>query len=112
VINIHNKLNLDVEVDHALSLEFDDSEGVVISTYISIPGDDEPNEVDTPFERLIEECLELYKFDSDYQKLYCVAHELARFSEKLREIAQAVEDSTLVEDLFKVDMNDLPEVEV
>lgn len=112
MINIHNKLNFDLEVDHALSLEFDDSDGVVISTYVSIPGDDEPNEVDTPFERLIEECLELHKFDSDYQKLYCVAHELTRFAEKLREAAQSVEDATLVGDMFKVDMNDLPEVEV
>jgi len=100
VINIHTKVNFDLELDHAVSLEFSDDDGVILSSYISLFHDDDYQEIETPLSRLIEECLELNKFDADYQTLYCISHELNRFAEKLRDTAQQMEDSVLVEDLF------------
>jgi len=112
VINFHTPVLLDIELDHALSLDFDDDEGIVITTFLAQNKDDEGAEVDTPLSLLIDEVIDLFQFDADFQSLYCIAHELDRLTEKVRDTAQRMEDTTLVEDLFNVDPDDLPEVDV
>jgi hypothetical protein len=111
VISEHTSLIFDIELDYSLSLDFTDDHGVVFTAFIAGYGDDEPQEVETRLERLIDETIELNKFDGDYQQLYCIAHELDRCSERLREVAGQMEDSTQIEDLFDVDLDDLPEVD-
>lgn len=105
-------LDFNLEIEHSLSLDFVDDEGVVITTYVSLYQDDDPQEVDTPLEIILDETLSLCKFSADYQRLYCVAHELERHAEKLREVAQQIEDGNMIQDLFNVDPDDLPEVYV
>lgn len=107
----HNSVKFDIEMDHALSLDFDDDDGVIITTYLTTNGDDEAEEVDTKLSTLVDECLEFYKFDGNYQTLYCIIHEMERLTGILRDTAQKMEDNTLIEDLFDVDMDDLPEVD-
>jgi len=108
----HDTLEFNLELEHSLSLDFEDDEGVIITTYVALYPDDFAQEVDTPLGTILEETLSLCKFDSDYKRLYCVAHELQRHAEKLREVAQQIEDGNMIQDLFNVDPNDLPEVYV
>jgi len=111
VIHDHTSLKFDIEMDYSCSIGFSEEHGVVFTAYILGYGDDEPEEVETRLERLIDEAVELNKFDSDYQQLYCIAHELDRCSERLRTVANQMEDSTQIQDLFDVDPDDLPEVD-
>ena len=111
MISEHTSLNFDIELDYSCTLDFNEEHGVVFTAYILGYGDDEPQEVETRLSRLIDEAVELYKFDGDYQQLYFIAHELHRYAERLRDVAGHMEDSTQIEDLFDVDPDDLPEVD-
>lgn len=111
MISEHTSLNFDIELDYSCALDFNEEHGVVFTAYILGYGDDEPQEVETQLNRLIDETVELNKFDGDYQQLYCIAHELDRYAERLRDVAGQMEDSTQIEDLFDVDPDDLPEVD-
>lgn len=111
MIKDHSSLRFDIELDYSCDISFDDEKGVIFTAYVLGYGDDEPEEVETRLERLIDEAIELNKFDSDYQNLYCIAHELDRCSERLRTVANQMEDSTQIKDLFDVDPEDLLKVD-
>lgn len=111
MISEHTSLNFDIELDYSCTLDFKEEHGVVFTSYILGYGDDEPQEVETRLNRLIDETIELLKFDGDYNQLHCIAHELNRCAERLRVVAGHMEDSTQIEDLFDVDPDDLPEVD-
>jgi len=99
-------IKLDLEMDLASSLEFSEKSGLSVVSYLLNPSLDDTealDEVNTPFKDLIDECLEVGKFTKDYQSLYCIAHELNRFSEQFREVAANMEDSVLILDLFDID---------
>lgn len=104
-------LNFDIDLFYSCSLEFSDNNGAVFTSYILGYGDDEPTEVETRLERLIDESIEVNKFEGNYNQLHCLAHELDRCSERLRQTANHLEDSTQIEDLFDIDTDDLPEVD-
>ena len=99
------------ELDLCPTLDFDSEEGLVLDCAVYNPLTDEPDEIEFSFEGLVDLTIEVGRFSQDYNTLYCIAHELNRHAERLRTIASGMEDSTQIEDLFKVDVNDLPEVD-
>jgi len=81
-----------VDVD----LEVDDDGQLAIVIDLTVDEFDEIT-IKRPLFEIVEGLLE----DNDYQMLYTVANELVRESERLREKAQRIEDSTAnVSDLF------------
>ena len=107
----HHTLYFDVEVDYSCTLDFDDGEGLVFTSYHAALGDDDPEETITSVSGLVDTAIESAKFSHDYTTMYCMAHESTRFAEQMTDIAHQMEDDTLIEDLFNVDINDLPEVD-
>lgn len=87
-----------IEVGHEIS--FDEDVGLQIVSLIFAPGDDDPEEVKVPVAELVDDVVDLCKMDHDYSYLYCVAHELTRFGEILRDTASRMEDAYLAEDMF------------
>jgi hypothetical protein len=84
-------------VDVDLEVDEDGQLAVVIDLTV-----DEFDEI--TIKRPLFEIVEGLLDDSDYQMLYTVANELVRESERLREKAQRIEDSTAnVSDLFDAD---------
>lgn len=84
-----------VDVD----IEVDDDGQLAIVIDFTVDEFDEIT-IKRPIFEIIEGLLE----DNDYQMLYTVANELVRESERLREKAQRIEDSTNnVSDLFDAD---------
>jgi hypothetical protein len=84
-----------VDVD----LEVDDDGQLAIVIDLTVDEFDEIT-IKRPLFEIVEGLLE----DNDYQMLYTVANELVRESERLREKAQRIEDSTAnVSDLFDAD---------
>lgn len=84
-----------VDVD----LEVDDDGQLAIVIDLTVDEFDEIT-IKRPLFEIVEGLLD----DSDYQMLYTVANELVRESERLREKAQRIEDSTAnVSDLFDAD---------
>jgi|11BtaG_2_1085332.scaffolds.fasta_scaffold22851_1 hypothetical protein len=84
-----------VDVD----LEVDDDGQLAVVIDLTVDEFDEIT-IKRPLFEIVEGLLE----DNDYQMLYTVANELVRESERLREKAQRIEDSTAnVSDLFDAD---------
>jgi hypothetical protein len=84
-----------VDVD----LEVDDDGQLAVVIDLTVDEFDEIT-IKRPLFEIVEGLLD----DSDYQMLYTVANELVRESERLREKAQRIEDSTAnVSDLFDAD---------
>ena len=100
-------VTLELDVDHALSIDFDDEEGVVIRATISLYGEEEAKNKDVSMSIVLDDCLKTHTVTQDYRKLYCIAHELQRYAIKLRELAQQIEDDTQIEDLFNIEPDDM-----
>ena len=84
-----------VDVD----LEVDDDGQLAVVIDLTVDEFDEIT-IKRPLFEIVEGLME----DNDYQMLYTVANELVRESERLREKAQRIEDSTAnVSDLFDAD---------
>lgn len=84
-----------VDVD----LEVDDDGQLAVVIDLTVDEFDEIT-IKRPLFEIVEGLLE----DNDYKMLYTVANELVRESERLREKAQRIEDSTAnVSDLFDAD---------
>jgi hypothetical protein len=84
-----------VDVD----LEVDDDGQLAVVIDLTVDEFDEIT-IKRPLFEIVEGLLD----DNDYQMLYTVANELVRESERLREKAQRIEDSTAnVSDLFDAD---------
>ena len=105
-----HELEFDVLVDFSQVIEFSQDEGLVIESSFLSFGENEPHKVIISFEKLVNNSIELGKISEDYKHVYCMAHELERNAEKLRDVAQRIEDTRLVGDMFDVDMDNLPEV--
>tara|TARA_R100000935_G_C2781988_1_gene142100 strand:- start:494 stop:832 length:339 start_codon:yes stop_codon:yes gene_type:complete len=105
------KIEIVSEVDLSQSLDFDPDSGLVVNCFVHPLGDDLAVHEQYSFETLVDDTIELNTVNEDYQSLYCVAHELTRHSEKLRDCANRLEDANLVEDIFNVDIHDLIDVD-
>ncbi len=81
-----------------------DANGVCyIVTEVFVGDDDEGVSARTQLEDTLESLLDYYADIHGYKNLYCIAHELSRFAEILRERASRIEDSTeAVADLFNL----------
>jgi len=106
------KIEIANQVDVSNSLSFDPDTGLVVDCLIHPLGDDDPLHEQYQFESMVDETIELGKYSEDYQNLYCVAHELNRHSERVRDCANLLEDANLVDDMFNVDVNDLLDVDM
>lgn len=105
-----HELEFDVVVDFSQVIGFSQDEGLVIESSFLSFGEDEPHKVSVSFESLVNSAIELGKISEDYKHVYCLAHELERNAQALRDVAQRIEDTRLVSDMFDVDMDNLPEV--
>tara|TARA_R100000544_G_C2196959_1_gene44686 strand:+ start:138 stop:470 length:333 start_codon:yes stop_codon:yes gene_type:complete len=86
-------------LDHDLVVA--DTGTLYINTSLTI-GDDEDKLVQKPFYEVIDFILD--ECENDYHEIYGIANELVREAERLRDLAQKIEDSTRnVADLFDAD---------
>jgi len=102
MIEVVSDLELEFELD------FDDDEGLVVSTAAFQFGDENEQEVLVSVDELVDDCVVSHKEVGDYAGLYSIAHELNRHSEKAREAALLMEDSDgAVAGFFDLDPGDL-----
>lgn len=87
-----------IEVGHEIS--FDEDEGLQIASLIFVLGEDDPEEVKVSVAELVDDVVDLCKMDNDYKYLYCLAHEMVRFGEIIRDTATRMEDACLTESMF------------
>lgn len=70
--------------------------------------DSDGGETIIPVDELIEEVIDTGRVDGDFRTLYCVAHELGRYQEQVREAAQLMEEGMEhLADLYGLDVEDL-----
>jgi hypothetical protein len=100
-------INLGFSIELEQQLDFDD-DGLVLQTFVGEESEDDPAEVITPVDELIQDVIHQGKLSNDYRYLYCIAHELSRYSELSREAAMIMEDNIRsIGDLFDMDPEDL-----
>lgn len=87
------KISLDIDVEHDLEV---DSDGVLqVVSYIYPNQDEEPLEMRTSIEELLESIIEYYSEDlsrEGFGQMYVVGHELRRIAEGIVASAEALED--------------------
>jgi hypothetical protein len=87
------KIKLDIDVEHDLEV---DSDGILhVVSYIYPNEDEEPVEMRTSIEELLESIMEYYSEDlsrEGFGQMYVVGHELRRIAEGIIASAQALED--------------------
>ena len=88
-----NTISLSVRVDTVQDLIFDPEEGLNIEFSVSGEGDDTDAIITVSLEHLVEELSDELRDAQDSSFLHCVAHELNRLSEIIRERALYMEES-------------------
>tara|TARA_B110000240_G_C13070216_1_gene271273 strand:+ start:7 stop:339 length:333 start_codon:yes stop_codon:yes gene_type:complete len=94
-------LNLEVPlfIDH--ELEVDDYGVLNLETRIYTDPDSTSQTVSVPFYSMTDAIVEFHTDEGNYNQLYTIANELTKESERMREVADKIEDSTAsVADLF------------
>jgi hypothetical protein len=90
------KINLDLDVEHDLEV---DSDGILhVVSYIYPNEDEEPFEMRTSIEELLESIMEYYSEDlsrEGFGQMYIVGHELRRISEGILSSAESLEDTIM-----------------
>lgn len=97
---------LEVPLHIEMDLESDENGVLNAVAFIYPKNEDECAEVRVEFEEMIDEIIEFYSggFDNEGSgQLYTIAHELARHSERLREVANRLDDQWTHNDLFDED---------
>lgn len=101
-------VRMDAEIYVDQSLGFEEEDGVVVQTSLILSDGRDAAEVYLPLEELVGEQIELSRIAGDYAFLYSLTHEFVRLAEKMREVAERMEDDlAAIGDLFDMDRGDL-----
>jgi hypothetical protein len=95
-------LNLEVPLFIDTDLEVDEHGVLNLKLFIyTDESGDSPQTLNLPFYRMTDYIVESHDEEQDYQQLYSIANELVKESERIREVAERIENSTsAVADLF------------
>lgn len=97
--NVSIEIPITVEND----LEVDSEGQFFVQTFIFPQDDDDSVEARVLFDDIIDNLVEFYREEpgpTGYGQLYSIANELARHSDRLRDIAGRMEDTEVADDLF------------
>jgi hypothetical protein len=89
--------------DLEISMHWDEDDALHLAII-----DDNGDERIVPLDELVDEVITNGQVEGDFRNLYCVAHELDRYQEKIREAAQLMEEGTEhLAELYGMDVEDL-----
>lgn len=83
--------SLEVPIWVENDLETDESGSLYITSFVYSGTDEYPAEIRVPFEDVVDGLIEFYTDELGSRPLYTIAHELARYAERLRASADHLE---------------------
>lgn len=95
--------SIPLEIDIEQELRFDSDTGLVLDILLTHPSNDLPFKNTMEFSSLVDAAEETGRLELDYADLYCIAHELTRYGEQLRGVAQAMEEGRLLEERYEIE---------
>lgn len=101
---------LETKVGFCPFLRFDRDNGLHVAGEFEVYGGETELSEPIEFEAVLDDLIAPAQDRGDYQLIYCVAHELRRFSERLTDTAQKMEDGNdAITDLYAMTPGDLDE---
>jgi hypothetical protein len=104
-MNNSTKIMVDVEIDVESDLEVDEDGVLNVVTFLYSDSGDDPHEMRTPVETLIDGILEYYSDDltrEGYGEMYRLGHELRKCAERVLSAAEAHEDTVNGEGTYQM----------